>query len=263
MGVGYILGRAKRGTSRGIWGNALMPAGCSSGDFGSTAVSLPNPSLVSTAPVQSRIKRNRMLPQISSAAKRIAIPQAKACLFWAVCLCYVDAMRILSQIFSGLRFRLLLLVLLACAPLLALTLHAAWDDRRRQLGAWRQRAQKMTELASREEEALVGGSKQLLLAVSGSAPVRAGSQAGSKLVDELFASYPRYANLGVITTNGEVLASALPLSEPVTRPAASLSDALSIRRRSRWGSSRRRTASAKVRSTLAIRFLTAPGKSRR
>jgi signal transduction histidine kinase len=122
-------------------------------------------------------------------------------------------MKILSQIFSGLRFRLLLLVVLACAPLLALTLHSAWEDRRRQVAAWRQRAAKLKETAIREEEELAGATRQLLLAVSGSAPVRTGNQRGCKrLLDELFASYPRYANLGVITTNGEVLASALPLT---------------------------------------------------
>ncbi len=39
--------------------------------------------------------------------------------------------------FFGLRFRLLLLVLLACAPLVGLTLHTASKERRREVAAWR------------------------------------------------------------------------------------------------------------------------------
>ena len=47
----------------------------------------------------------------------------------------------ISQAFFGLRFRLLLLVLLACAPLVALTLHTASRERRRAVAAWSERAQ--------------------------------------------------------------------------------------------------------------------------
>ncbi len=115
----------------------------------------------------------------------------------------------------GLRFRLLVLVLLACAPLVGLTLRAASKERRRAMAAWSQRAQKMTKLAQREEADLLGETRQLLLAVSESAAVRSKSrEACKKSLDEMFASYPSYANLGVIDTNGEVIASALPLAEP-------------------------------------------------
>jgi len=114
-----------------------------------------------------------------------------------------------------LRFRLLLLVLLTCAPLAALTLHTASDDRRRERASWSQRPQKINQLAGREEEKLIGQTRQLLLAVSESAPVRLGNWRGcQRLLDELTSSYPSYANLGVIKTNGEVMAAALPSEEP-------------------------------------------------
>jgi PAS domain S-box-containing protein len=114
-----------------------------------------------------------------------------------------------------LRFRLLLLVLLACGPLVALTLHAASKERRRALVAWNEQAQKMTRLAGREEADLVGQTRQLLLAVSESSAVRLGSrETCKKTLDELFASYPSYANLGVTDASGELLASALPLADP-------------------------------------------------
>jgi signal transduction histidine kinase len=71
----------------------------------------------------------------------------------------------------------------------------------------------MMQSASREEEKLMGETRQLLIAMAESGPVRSGNRRNSKkLVDELYASYPRYANLGVITTNGEILASAVPVA---------------------------------------------------
>src|SRR5439155_6485874 len=96
---------------------------------------------------------------------------------------------LLAEVISGLRFRLLLLVLLTCAPLVALTLNRAWEDRRRAVANWEQRSQHMTQMAMREEEKLIGETRQLLLAMSESAPVRMGGRrACKKLVDELFAT---------------------------------------------------------------------------
>ena len=110
---------------------------------------------------------------------------------------------------SGFKLRLFLLVLLTCAPLVALTLHTAWEDRRRQKNLWEQRSQRLTEIAAREEERIIRQTRQLLLAMAESAAVRSGDSAGCKqLVDELYSGDARYANLAVIRTNGEVLASA-------------------------------------------------------
>jgi signal transduction histidine kinase len=122
----------------------------------------------------------------------------------------------IGQLLSGLRFRLLLLVVLVCTPLLALTLHSAWESRRDELRRFRTRDQKMVQLAAREDEKLLGETRQLLLAVAESAPVRsADPQTCRKYLSELFASYPRYANFGVLATNGEMIASAIPLAAPV------------------------------------------------
>ena len=117
----------------------------------------------------------------------------------------------MGQFFSGLRFRLLLLVVLACAPLAGLMLHNASDARRRQVADWEQRSQEIARRASQEEGRVVGQTRQLLLAVAESSAVRAGNRREcNKLLDDLFASYPRYANLGLIKSNGDFFASALP-----------------------------------------------------
>jgi PAS domain S-box-containing protein len=126
--------------------------------------------------------------------------------------------KIISRLVSGLRLRLLLLVLLACAPLVGLTLHTASEERRRLVKEWNQRSQEMMELATREEGRVIGQTRQLLLALAESSQVRSGNRRDCrKLLDELLGSYPRYANLGVVRADGMVLASAYPMREPTNQ----------------------------------------------
>jgi len=125
--------------------------------------------------------------------------------------------RTMSQLFSGLRFRLVLLVALASLPPVVLTLHIARQDRQRQTAALRQRSQDMVKLAARKEDEMIAGARQLLRAVAESSQVQSARWANcTKLLRTLFADYPRYANLGVIKTNGNVAASALPLTNTVS-----------------------------------------------
>lgn len=120
---------------------------------------------------------------------------------------------LMGSFFSHLRVRLVMLVVLVCAPLVVLTLLTAYQDRHRQLAGWQQRAHRMTQLAAREEEKMVGSTRQLLVALAESSPVRSlNARTTKSLLDNLFNSYPRYANLGVLKTNGEVLSAAAPLS---------------------------------------------------
>src|ERR1041385_3327141 len=115
-----------------------------------------------------------------------------------------------NQAFSGLRFRLLLMVVIACAPLILLTLNTSWDDRRHAKENWQQRSERVLELARREDQKLIGETRQLLLALAASGSVRNGNRRGSmELVSQLNQTYSRYANLGVTSTNGEILASAV------------------------------------------------------
>ena len=124
----------------------------------------------------------------------------------------------IRQLYSDLRLRLLLLVLLACAPLVGLILHTASEEHRRQVKEWNQLTQATMELATREEGRVVGQTRQLLIALAESSPVRSGSRRDcKKLLDELLGSYPRYANLGVVGTNGTILASAYPVVEPASQ----------------------------------------------
>src|SRR5436190_14126048 len=123
---------------------------------------------------------------------------------------------LLGHILFGLRFRLLLLVALVCAPLIILTLRNASEDRRRQVANWRQRTQRMAHTAVLEESKVIGDTQQFLLALAESREVRGNARACKRFLDKEFASSLRYANLGVIKTNGEILASAVASAGPVT-----------------------------------------------
>lgn len=121
-------------------------------------------------------------------------------------------MRWIGQLLFGLRFRLLFLVLLVCGPLVALTVHNASDERRRQLEGWAPRAARVARAANREQATLVERAKQMLLAMALSSEVQsADALACKKLVDDQIALNPYCANIGVAATNGRVLASAVRL----------------------------------------------------
>lgn len=129
----------------------------------------------------------------------------------------------ISRVFSGLRFRLLLLVVLACAPLVALMLHTAGEDRQRAKTAWRQRSQRVLQLAGRQEEDVVASARQFLLAISESSSVRSFDAQRCKVwLDELVATYPRYSNLGVMSSAGQVLVSSKPLPTSADQSRLSL-----------------------------------------
>jgi PAS domain S-box-containing protein len=124
--------------------------------------------------------------------------------------------RTLSQLFSGLRFRLLLLVVLASLPPVGLTLWIARQDRQSAVAALRQRSLDITRLSARKEDEMLLGTRQLLRAVAASSQMQSGQWGDcTELLRTLFADYPRYANLGVIKPTGEVAASALLLTNTV------------------------------------------------
>jgi signal transduction histidine kinase len=120
---------------------------------------------------------------------------------------------LLRRLFFHLRVRLLLLVILTCAPLVVLTLNTSWEERRRQTVNWERQGARLVQVAEIEEERLIANTRQLLSAIAESGPVRAGdAKSSANLLAQLFGSDRRYANLGVLKTNGEVLATAVELS---------------------------------------------------
>ena len=122
-----------------------------------------------------------------------------------------------SGAFTGLRFRLLLLMLLLVVPSVGLTLYFGWQQRQRAAAAAKTQALGLTRDASDNCEKLVLSTRQLLATIARLPEVRDGTPSVRSLwLAGMLEQYPQYANLGLADANGDVIASALPRSRPVS-----------------------------------------------
>jgi signal transduction histidine kinase len=113
--------------------------------------------------------------------------------------------------FSGLRARLILLVLLAIIPAILLILYTTAEQRQLATVDVRENAQWLTRLVAGDQERLIDETRQLLLTLTHLSEARGTALSTcSALFAELLDQYPQYTNLGVASPNGEVMCSALP-----------------------------------------------------
>ena len=117
--------------------------------------------------------------------------------------------------FSVLRVRLFLLVLLVAVPAIGLILYNAWEDRRDAEADVRDNALHLTQLAVSQQEQVIEGTRELLVALAVDATERdvVGCNAHFEAV---LAKLPQYANLGAAdAATGDIFCSGLPLSGAV------------------------------------------------
>lgn len=111
-----------------------------------------------------------------------------------------------QRIFSGLRFRLIALVLLGVIPALGLILYTAAEQRRYAKEEVQESALRLAWLVAADHERLLDEARQLLLTLAYIPEVSSGSQpACNQILAELLGQYPQYANLGVIGMDGSLL----------------------------------------------------------
>jgi len=117
----------------------------------------------------------------------------------------------------GLRVRLLLLVLTALVPMLVLVLMAGLEARHADGRRAQEQAMQLVRQIAREQEQSINESRQFLttLAQLPALLVR-DAVACNRFMANARKQYPRYANLGALTPDGEVFCSALPFT-PGTR----------------------------------------------
>jgi serine phosphatase RsbU (regulator of sigma subunit) len=114
--------------------------------------------------------------------------------------------------FSGLRFRLVALVMLGGLPSLALTFYTAAEQRRLAATEIQQNALRVARLASAGQERLIEGARQLLLIMSHLPELRESDPAAANaMLADLLRQYPLYTNFGVIELDGSVFASGVKL----------------------------------------------------
>jgi len=120
-------------------------------------------------------------------------------------------------IFSSLKSRLYMLVLISILPVCMLILYTAFEQRRSELKKIEQSTLKFVEAAAIEETQILEGARQILIVL--------GSFLRSEKFDpsscglffsETLEQFTRYANLGAVHPDGSVFCSAKPLKQPLT-----------------------------------------------
>jgi PAS domain S-box-containing protein len=126
----------------------------------------------------------------------------------------------LARLASSLRFRLLLLVLLAVVPALALVLYTASGERSAAAAAAQDDALRVARAAADDQAALIEQARLVLVDLSQVYEASVGDvQTCRAIYSDLRArylqGYPRYANLGVVNAEGRIFCSVVPVSGPV------------------------------------------------
>ena len=120
------------------------------------------------------------------------------------------------RLFSKLRVRLLLLVLFSILPALALVVWTAVEQRRAAVAEGRASALRLARLAAIAQQQHIEATRQLLVTLAHLEAVRnRDAQECGILFSNLLRLYPVYANLGAITPDGYLSASAIPSTNRV------------------------------------------------
>jgi len=117
---------------------------------------------------------------------------------------------------SSVRVSLLVLVLLAGLPGLALTLYTGLEQRRSTAARVQAEAMQLVRLTSAEEKRLIDETRVLLIDMARHPEVRRRQDAAcTALLLDLLRLYPRYANLGAVDPAGNAFCSAVPFTQRV------------------------------------------------
>jgi len=117
--------------------------------------------------------------------------------------------------FASLRFRLLLLVLLAVVPALGLTLYTNVELRRLAADDVKEKALRLARIAASDQEDTIKDTRQLLSALARLPEVRSTDPTACSAFLKSLNQYPQYVLLGVIGRDGDLFCSAPPTSGPV------------------------------------------------
>ncbi|MYM22727.1 response regulator [Duganella sp. FT135W] len=126
---------------------------------------------------------------------------------------------------NSLRSRLVLLVLLAIAPITVMTFINGQRERVHAVETAEENLQRLTNLAAANEAQLVSGARQMLRDMASIPDLTGDGARCSRLLANLLRENPDYANLGLIQLNGDVSCSAVP-----STAAVNLSDRAHFRR---------------------------------
>ena len=120
------------------------------------------------------------------------------------------------RFFFSLRFRLILLVLLAVIPALGLTFYTGLEQRRIAAIQAKEEALRLARLVSSNQSQFVEGARHFLYTLAQLPQVRNCEPALCRsLFANLMRQYPWYLNIGAVEPDGNIFASAVKMTRPV------------------------------------------------
>jgi hypothetical protein len=136
----------------------------------------------------------------------------------------------LPSFFSSLRFRLILLILLAVLPAFAILLFNAAETRRREADKVEVDVLTLSQLAASQEELVIEGARQVLFSISLLRDVRSNDlEACTARLAELVEEYEGYTAFSVSRANGETFCRSVPITEPTTNTSEVFQQAIATK----------------------------------
>jgi PAS domain S-box-containing protein len=116
---------------------------------------------------------------------------------------------------TKIRSKLILLGVLAFLPVVLLTVFTSWHLRKLEIEEARERMAKILDFAILHEEEVIRETHRILSVLAEVPFVRDGGNRSDEFLARFLKSSPAYANFGIARLDGRVVASALPMKEPV------------------------------------------------
>ncbi|MBF0552470.1 MAG: hypothetical protein HQK60_18315, partial [Deltaproteobacteria bacterium] len=117
--------------------------------------------------------------------------------------------------FHTLRFRLIILILLAVLPALGFMIYTTGEQRRQALAVIREDTLRLARLAAANQEHFIEGARQFLVAMGHMPSIfNVDIPTCNAFLSELLQHYPQYANLFAARPNGDIFCSAVPMPRP-------------------------------------------------
>lgn len=116
---------------------------------------------------------------------------------------------------NSLRSRLMLLVALAIAPTVLMTLINGWEEHSRAISVAEENLQRLTRLAATNEAQSIENAHQILRDLASVPDLLADKGKCEALLRTILKRNTTFANFGLIQRNGDVTCSAVPSSQPV------------------------------------------------
>jgi len=116
---------------------------------------------------------------------------------------------------KSLRFRLMLLVLVAVIPAWIAIAFTAAEQKRIAVAEIQKNVLQLVEFSAREEDQVLQGTRQILIALANFVQKADGNPSEcNAFCASLLEHFRRYANIGAIKPNGDVFCSAVMFHEP-------------------------------------------------